>query len=240
MFLEARSGEVLVGVGGDQVHSGQAAGDEVGEEAVPRSHDLTRRDTKPEHFAASVALMPVATSATALITRPPSRTFIVSTTAVTKVNGLRQIFDTGVLVSQRPREPQMRRICAVRPRTDQRERWNEPLVQRQSERGVANQVCPANPRCIVLMRQSDADALHEGLRVHIVTVYLHLKVKMAAVRVTLVADLPYLLACLQSLCLGHEEVGRFHVEVASLDTVSSPTRSRRVTPDRKATRWSAE
>ena len=48
----------VVGVGSDEANPGEAAGNKVGEERVPRSSGLTRRNPDAEHFASSVSVDP--------------------------------------------------------------------------------------------------------------------------------------------------------------------------------------
>ena len=94
--LPGRAGQVRrdrldqagVGVGGDQLHPGQAAGDQVGGRTriQPAPVSLVATST-PRTSRCPSALTPVATSTTALTTRPSSRTFIVNASAATNVNG---------------------------------------------------------------------------------------------------------------------------------------------------------
>ena len=76
-----------VGIRSDQPDPGQAAGDQVGEELVPGRTRFAGGHPQAEDLAVAVAVDAGGNSTTALTTRPPSRTFIVSASAATNVNG---------------------------------------------------------------------------------------------------------------------------------------------------------
>jgi hypothetical protein len=76
-----------VGVGGDQQHPGQPAGDEVGEERVPGPTGLRRGDLDPEDLAVAVEIDPGRDQDDGVDDPTASRTFIVTASAATKVNG---------------------------------------------------------------------------------------------------------------------------------------------------------
>lgn len=81
-----RHHQALVRVGGDQADPAEAAGDEVGEERVPRCPGLAGRDSQAADFAAPIGV-DAGRDTTALMTRPPLRTFMVSASAATNVDG---------------------------------------------------------------------------------------------------------------------------------------------------------
>jgi GNAT acetyltransferase-like protein len=82
-----RVGQAAVGVGGDELDAGQAAGGQVTEEAQPPGAVLGGGDLRPRISRCPSLLTPVASRAWTLTTRPPSRTFSTSASAARNVYG---------------------------------------------------------------------------------------------------------------------------------------------------------